>query len=166
MPWLAVPPMQTRQPHCMPAAVWQDRACGPQAPSQASLLRLCRVHRCQVHRMLLINRTPLPQYHLHPDCLAHPACCARDADEAARRRDGVDFLGNRLRVEVAKGGDSRSNHRPVNVRTTGYRVVIKGLPRSASWQDLKVGQPCTALPPAPAMHLHAASWLRRRCIQC
>jgi hypothetical protein len=63
----------------------------------------------------------------------------RDAEEASRRRDGCEFMGARLRCEVAKGGDSnRNNHRPVNARSTGYRVAITGLPRSASWQDLKV----------------------------
>eukprot|EP00195_Chlamydomonas_chlamydogama_P006441 CAMPEP_0202900642 /NCGR_PEP_ID=MMETSP1392-20130828/11957_1 /ASSEMBLY_ACC=CAM_ASM_000868 /TAXON_ID=225041 /ORGANISM="Chlamydomonas chlamydogama, Strain SAG 11-48b" /LENGTH=224 /DNA_ID=CAMNT_0049587077 /DNA_START=146 /DNA_END=819 /DNA_ORIENTATION=+ len=63
----------------------------------------------------------------------------RDAEEAARRRDGVDFLGNRIRCEIAKGGDQSStrNYRPVNARSSGYRVVVKNLPRSASWQDLK-----------------------------
>ncbi|PWA67425.1 hypothetical protein CTI12_AA314830 [Artemisia annua] len=46
---------------------------------------------------------------------------ARDADDAIRGRDGYDFDGHRLRVELAHGG----------------RVLVTGLPSSASWQDLK-----------------------------
>lgn len=75
----------------------------------------------------------------------------RDAEDAIRGRDGYDFDGERLRVEFAKG--SRDSMRPpsrVDDRGRGgrgggggggrrseYRVIITGLPRSASWQDLK-----------------------------
>lgn len=61
-----------------------------------------------------------------------------------RGRDGYDFYGNRLRVELAKGAGGRGRgfgggpppgFRP---RQTGFRVLVKGLPMSASWQDLKV----------------------------
>jgi len=62
---------------------------------------------------------------------------ARDCEDAARRRDGAELLGQRIRCEVAKGGDPRGSTRPVNARSTGYRVVVKNLPRGASWQDLK-----------------------------
>ncbi len=63
-----------------------------------------------------------------------------------RGRDGYDFYGNRLRVELAKGAGGRGRgfgggpppgFRP---RQTGFRVLVKGLPISASWQDLKVGK--------------------------
>jgi hypothetical protein len=64
----------------------------------------------------------------------------RDCEDAARRRDGAELLGQRIRCEVAKGGDPRGSTRPVNARSTGYRVVVKNLPRGASWQDLKVGR--------------------------
>lgn len=65
----------------------------------------------------------------------------RDAEDAVRARDGYDLLGSRLRVEMAKGSRSRGGpsgksreFRPPN---TGHRVIVKGLPPSASWQDLK-----------------------------
>ncbi len=62
----------------------------------------------------------------------------RDASEAVRRRDGYEFNGSRMRVEIAKGGTGRAheNFRPPPSR--GFRVTVKGLPRGASWQDLKV----------------------------
>lgn len=75
----------------------------------------------------------------------------RDAEEAARARDGYDFYGSRLRVEIARGGNPRG---PMGggggfgggrggggfgpPRGSGYRVTVTGLPPSASWQDLKV----------------------------
>ncbi|GMJ09178.1 Serine/Arginine-Rich Protein Splicing Factor 34 [Hibiscus trionum] len=72
---------------------------------------------------------------------------ARDAEDAIRGRDGYDFGGNRLRVELAHGGrgrssvDRHSNHSSGRgrgpSRRSEYRVVITGLPSSASWQDLK-----------------------------
>ncbi|KAK9726313.1 hypothetical protein RND81_05G205500 [Saponaria officinalis] len=72
---------------------------------------------------------------------------ARDAQDAIDGRDGYDFDGHRLRVELAHGGrghssatDRHSNHsggrRGVS-KHTEYRVMITGLPNSASWQDLK-----------------------------
>ncbi len=61
-----------------------------------------------------------------------------------RGRDGYDFYGNRLRVELAKGG-TRDRGGPIPMppggfrnKGTGWRVIVKGLPMSASWQDLKV----------------------------
>ena len=79
---------------------------------------------------------------------------ARDADDAVRGRDGYDYYGYRLRVELAKGNrrdrdrdrDRGDRDRDRNERgarktfippNTGYRVVVEGLPPSASWQDLK-----------------------------
>eukprot|EP00887_Chlorella_sp_A99_P005941 scaffold29.g5941.t1 len=86
----------------------------------------------------------------------------RDAEDAVRGRDGYDFYGQRLRVEIARGARDRAGggggfgdrggfgggggfgDRPrgppgvdVRPRGTGFRVTVKGLPLSASWQDLK-----------------------------
>lgn len=72
---------------------------------------------------------------------------ARDAEDAIRGRDGYDFDGHRLRVELAHGGRGRSSsdrHSSYNSgrgrgvsRRSEYRVLVTGLPSSASWQDLK-----------------------------
>ena len=57
----------------------------------------------------------------------------RDADDAVRGRDGYDFGGSRLRVEMAKGGFvSTSSRGPP--RRGEFRVRVSGLPTSASWQ--------------------------------
>ncbi|XP_030451625.1 serine/arginine-rich-splicing factor SR34 isoform X1 [Syzygium oleosum] len=74
---------------------------------------------------------------------------ARDAEDAIHGRDGYDFDGHRLRVELAHGGrghssssDRHSSHgggrgsRGVS-RHSEFRVLVSGLPSSASWQDLK-----------------------------
>ena len=112
----------------------------------------------------------------------------RDAEDAVKGRDGYDFDGNSIRVELSRGGtmgmgggrsmggggggggSSRdygggggSRDRggsygggsavpfgrgpppvaPPNFRSKGsaHRVLVKGLPMSASWQDLKVHAP-------------------------
>ncbi|OVA02646.1 RNA recognition motif domain [Macleaya cordata] len=75
---------------------------------------------------------------------------ARDAEDAIRGRDGYSFDGHRLRVELAHGGrgqvssmDRRSSYngggggRGGVSRHSEYRVLVTGLPTSASWQDLK-----------------------------
>ncbi|GMI73758.1 Serine/Arginine-Rich Protein Splicing Factor 34 [Hibiscus trionum] len=72
---------------------------------------------------------------------------ARDAEDAIRGRDGYDFGGQRLRVELAHGGRGRSSSDRHNSHGGGrgrgpskrseYRVLVTGLPSSASWQDLK-----------------------------
>ncbi|XP_043710702.1 serine/arginine-rich splicing factor SR34B-like isoform X2 [Telopea speciosissima] len=74
---------------------------------------------------------------------------ARDADDAIRGRDGYNFDGHRLRVELAHGGrghsssiDRRSSYsggggRGGVSKHSDYRVLVTGLPSSASWQDLK-----------------------------
>ncbi|KAG6478416.1 hypothetical protein ZIOFF_061858 [Zingiber officinale] len=74
---------------------------------------------------------------------------SRDAEDAVRGRDGYDFDGHRLRVELAHGGRGQSfptrrgtrhggggNKQGVSHRSD-YRVIVRGLPSSASWQDLK-----------------------------
>ncbi|XP_048502317.1 serine/arginine-rich splicing factor SR34A isoform X2 [Beta vulgaris subsp. vulgaris] len=90
----------------------------------------------------------------------------RDAQDAIRGRDGYNFDGCLLRVELAHGGRDRS---PMGrhgggsgaggggrggggrggggsdggggqygvSRRSEYRVIVRGLPPSASWQDLK-----------------------------
>ncbi|XP_075073748.1 serine/arginine-rich splicing factor SR30 isoform X4 [Nicotiana tabacum] len=72
---------------------------------------------------------------------------SRDADDAIRGRDGYDFDGHRLRVELAHGGQGSSSYdrhssyssgsRGGVSRRSDHRVLISGLPSSASWQDLK-----------------------------
>ncbi|KAK1603258.1 hypothetical protein QYE76_059226 [Lolium multiflorum] len=74
----------------------------------------------------------------------------RDAEDAIHGRDGYNFDGNRLRVELAHGGRANSSSIPNSFgggggggrrggvsRHTEYRVLVTGLPSSASWQDLK-----------------------------
>ncbi|KAL6005764.1 Serine/arginine-rich splicing factor sr34a [Asimina triloba] len=78
---------------------------------------------------------------------------ARDAEDAIRGRDGYSFDGYHLRVELAHGGrgqssslDRRSSYSSGGGSGGGrygvshhseYRVIVRGLPSSASWQDLK-----------------------------
>ncbi|XP_030544842.1 serine/arginine-rich splicing factor SR30-like isoform X4 [Rhodamnia argentea] len=74
----------------------------------------------------------------------------RDAEDAIRGRDGYKFDGYRLRVELAHGGRGYSSSvdrygsysgsgssRGGVGRHSDYRVLVTGLPSSASWQDLK-----------------------------
>lgn len=74
----------------------------------------------------------------------------RDAEDAIKGRDGFVFDGCMLRVELAHGGrgpsstsDRHSSHSYTSGRVGGvsrrseFRVVVTGLPASASWQDLK-----------------------------
>ncbi|GFZ06367.1 SER/ARG-rich protein 34A [Actinidia rufa] len=76
---------------------------------------------------------------------------ARDAEDAIRGRDGYNFDGCRLRVELAHGGRGPSSSSDRRGGSSGgggggrygisrhseYRVIVRGLPSSASWQDLK-----------------------------
>ncbi|KAH9331501.1 hypothetical protein KI387_003609, partial [Taxus chinensis] len=75
---------------------------------------------------------------------------AHDAEDAIRGRDGYDVDGHRLRVELAHGGRGSVSTDRYNSFSSGggrregglprhsdYRVIITGLPTSASWQDLK-----------------------------
>lgn len=59
----------------------------------------------------------------------------RDAADAVYGRDGYDYYGHRLRVEIARG--PRPGGGASRAPGTGYRVTVEGLPSSASWQDLK-----------------------------
>jgi arginine/serine-rich splicing factor 1/9 len=74
----------------------------------------------------------------------------RDAEDAIRSRDGYMFDGFRLRVEMAKGdrrGGGRFDDRDRGgrggargggaTRRSDYGVIVTGLPKSCSWQDLK-----------------------------
>ncbi|GAU29372.1 hypothetical protein TSUD_31790 [Trifolium subterraneum] len=62
---------------------------------------------------------------------------ARDAQDAIYYRDGYDFDGYRLRVELAHGGRGSSSSVDRYSRNNGRSVLVTGLPPSASWQDLK-----------------------------
>ncbi|TYI11561.1 hypothetical protein ES332_A09G215200v1 [Gossypium tomentosum] len=73
---------------------------------------------------------------------------SRDAEDAIRGRDGYNFDGCRLRVELAHGGRGQSSSDRRGgygggaakfgvSRHSEYRVIVRGLPSSASWQDLK-----------------------------
>ncbi|KAI4837805.1 serine/arginine-rich splicing factor 1 [Plasmodium brasilianum] len=72
---------------------------------------------------------------------------ARDAADAIKEKDGCDFGGNKLRVEVpfnardngkynSRGGRGMMS-RGVKSRRGKYVVEVSGLPLSGSWQDLK-----------------------------
>jgi RNA recognition motif-containing protein len=65
----------------------------------------------------------------------------RDAEDAARGRDGCSLLGARLRVEIARGREDRGGER--GERGGGarggprFRVLLRGVPPGTSWQNLK-----------------------------
>ncbi|SBS84428.1 serine/arginine-rich splicing factor 1, putative (SR1) [Plasmodium ovale curtisi] len=72
---------------------------------------------------------------------------ARDAADAIKEKDGCDFGGNKLRVEVpfnardngkysSRGGRGMMG-RGGKSRRGRYIVEVSGLPMSGSWQDLK-----------------------------
>jgi len=64
-----------------------------------------------------------------------------DAEDAIHGRDGYNFDGYRLRVEIQKGPrNSSAAPRPRSgppTRRSDYRCIISGLPPTGSWQDLK-----------------------------
>jgi len=71
-----------------------------------------------------------------------------DADEAVRRRDGYDFDGYKLRVEIAKGRGGRGGRDRGGrggrgggggrgPRNMSLCVEVEKLPDRCSWQDLK-----------------------------
>ena len=74
---------------------------------------------------------------------------ALDAEDAIDGRDGYNFEGHKLRVELQKGprgsggsgaaaggGGGRGRPGPPT-RRSDYRCIITGLPPTGSWQDLK-----------------------------
>jgi len=92
-------------------------------------------------RIVDIDLKTLPRYCF---VMFEDAC---DAQDAVRCRDGYNFDGNRLRVvELARAGHGHLSSTDLRVevargrevlRRSQYRVVVTGLPPSASWQDLK-----------------------------
>lgn len=91
-------------------------------------------------RIVDIDLKALPRYCF---VMFEDAC---DAQDAVRCRDGYNFDGNRLRVELARAGHGQLSSTDLRVeiargrevfRRSQYRVVVTGLPPSASWQDLK-----------------------------
>lgn len=68
---------------------------------------------------------------------------SKSAEDAVHKGD-VEFRGSHLRIELARGGGpppipSLSRRVGRSVRSP-YRVLVKGLPMSASWQDVKVSK--------------------------
>ena len=74
----------------------------------------------------------------------------QDAIDAIKGRDGVMFEGQRLRVEMSRltaeatgysgygvPAPTPSRAPPRDLRRSEHRVIVSGLPPSASWQDLK-----------------------------
>ncbi|XP_064619652.1 serine/arginine-rich splicing factor 1-like isoform X1 [Lineus longissimus] len=66
----------------------------------------------------------------------------RDASDAIEKRDGYPYDGYKLRVEFPRGtlgtrGRGRGGKGSGPSRRTEYRVFVKGLPPTGSWQDLK-----------------------------
>ncbi|KAG9081534.1 hypothetical protein FS749_007596 [Ceratobasidium sp. UAMH 11750] len=67
---------------------------------------------------------------------------SRDAEEIVNTFNGKTFLGQNIIVEFAKENRRRDNHEdrgppPRSRRPAGFRVIVSGLSRDTSWQDLK-----------------------------
>ncbi|CAE6450299.1 unnamed protein product [Rhizoctonia solani] len=67
---------------------------------------------------------------------------SRDAEEIVTNFNGKAFLGQNIIVEFAKENRRRDNYEdrgpPVRSRRpAGFRVIVTGLSRDTSWQDLK-----------------------------
>ncbi|CAA9988666.1 pre-mRNA-splicing factor, putative [Plasmodium knowlesi strain H] len=72
---------------------------------------------------------------------------ARDAADAIKEKDGSDYGGNKLRVEVPFNARDNGKYGPrggrgmmgrgMRSRRGRYVVEVSGLPLSGSWQDLK-----------------------------
>lgn len=69
---------------------------------------------------------------------------SRDADDAIKDMDGTSYDGEKIRVELVKGGRRDRGRGPPPRKDldrcggyTDYRVFVTGLPPSASWQDVK-----------------------------
>ncbi|KAJ7572052.1 hypothetical protein C8J56DRAFT_967927 [Mycena floridula] len=79
---------------------------------------------------------------------------AKDAEDAVTNFNGKPFLGaNSILVEFAKesrprrephgGGDDRGHGGPRSRRPPGIRILVQGVSRDTSWQDLKdFGREC------------------------
>lgn len=110
--------------------------CYPASAQDGVLRRFCRIQ----HSMDDSTHNSTQTAYVRPlRCCCFPPC--RAAEDAAAARDGYDFYGSTLRVELARGGNPRGPPRgPTSRRPNAsqYRVLIRGLPPSASWQDLKV----------------------------
>jgi len=72
----------------------------------------------------------------------------RDADDAAYGRDGIDFLGGRIRVEKTRGPGPRGaggvplaqnggGPRSFGGNRSEHRIFVSPIPPGGSWQDLK-----------------------------
>jgi arginine/serine-rich splicing factor 1/9 len=76
----------------------------------------------------------------HTDAMGRRRGGGWEGGQDACRRDGYELDGHRLRVEVAHGGargGGGGGGRGGVSRRTEFRVIVTGLPRTASWQDLK-----------------------------
>lgn len=67
---------------------------------------------------------------------------ARDAEDSVDGRNGYEYGGCKLRVEIARGGGPTGRAMPPPItayrnKGSAHRVKVVGLPNSASWQDLK-----------------------------
>ncbi|KAI0064709.1 RNA-binding domain-containing protein [Artomyces pyxidatus] len=69
---------------------------------------------------------------------------ARDADDALQHFNGKSFMGSNLVVEFAKESrprrepyDDRYGGPPRSRRPPGIRIIVSGISRDTSWQDLK-----------------------------
>lgn len=68
---------------------------------------------------------------------------SRDAEDAVHSFNGKEFMGSSIVVEFAKEArrrDPRDDERgppPRARRPPGFRVIVSGLSRDTSWQDLK-----------------------------
>ena len=67
----------------------------------------------------------------------------RDAEDAVRGEDGKNFAGDRMRVEIAKGGRRGRDEggfgggRGPRRGGDGFRIMVSNVPKSSSWQDIK-----------------------------
>ncbi|CAE6364621.1 unnamed protein product [Rhizoctonia solani] len=66
----------------------------------------------------------------------------RDAEDIVTNFNGKTFLGQNIIVEFAKENRRRDNYEdrgppPRSRRPAGFRVLVQGLSRDTSWQDLK-----------------------------
>jgi hypothetical protein len=93
----------------------------------------------------------------------------------ACKRDGYELDGFKLRVEVAHGaarggaggaggGGGGGGGRGGVSRRTEYRVTVTGLPRTASWQDLKDHMRRAGDVTFTNVSSRAAPMARRRCV--